>query len=122
MPCPSPLSAFPVCSSPASVSAVDPIEKANSLIEALPYLQAFRGMTFVIKMGGSAMEDPDLVARVMREAGIAAKTRRKFRQTTDSNHPHPVAPTVLGRAFDPDEPNVSWVADVTYVPTREGWL
>ncbi len=62
------------------------------------------------------------VARVMREAGIAAKTKRKFQQTTDSNHPHPVAPNVLDRAFDPDEPNASWVADVTYVPTREGWL
>jgi len=62
------------------------------------------------------------VARVMREAGIAAKTRRKFRQTTDSNHPHPVAPNVLDRDFDPAEPNASWVADVTYVPTREGWL
>ena len=62
------------------------------------------------------------VARVMREAGIAAKTKRKFRQTTDSNHPHPVADNVLGRDFDPAEPNASWVADVTYVPTREGWL
>ena len=62
------------------------------------------------------------VARVMRAAGIAAKTRRKFRQTTDSNHPHPVAANVLDRAFDPDEPNASWVADVTYIPTREGWL
>ena len=46
---------------------MDPIEKANSLIEALPYLQAFRGKTFLIKMGGSAMEDPDLVSRVMRD-------------------------------------------------------
>jgi acetylglutamate kinase len=46
---------------------VDPIEKANSLIEALPYLQAFRGKTFLIKMGGSAMENPDLVAKVMRD-------------------------------------------------------
>ena len=46
---------------------MDPIEKANALVEALPYLQAFRGMTFIIKMGGSAMEDPDLVARVMRD-------------------------------------------------------
>ncbi len=46
---------------------MDPIEKANALIEALPYLQAFRGKTFVIKMGGSAMEEPDLVARVMRD-------------------------------------------------------
>ncbi len=46
---------------------MDPLAKANSLIEALPYLQAFRGMTFVIKMGGSAMEDPELVSMVMRD-------------------------------------------------------
>lgn len=46
---------------------VKPIDKANSLIEALPYLQAFRGKTFLIKMGGSAMEDPDLVSKVMRD-------------------------------------------------------
>ena len=64
----------------------------------------------------------NFVARVMREAGIAAKTKRKFRQTTDSNHPYPVAENVLDRDFDPEEPNVSWVADVTYIPTREGWL
>jgi acetylglutamate kinase len=44
-----------------------PIAKADVLIEALPYLQAFRGKTFLIKMGGSAMEDPDLVAKVMRD-------------------------------------------------------
>jgi putative transposase len=64
----------------------------------------------------------NFVAKVMREAGIAAKTKRKFRQTTDSNHALPVAENVLDRAFDPDEPNASWVADVTYIPTREGWL
>ncbi len=46
---------------------MDPIAKADSLIEALPYLQAFRGKTFLIKMGGSAMENPDLVAKVMRD-------------------------------------------------------
>ena len=61
-------------------------------------------------------------ARVMREAGIAAKTKRKFRQTTDSNHPHPVAENLLDREFEPEEPNASWVADVTDIPTREGWL
>ena len=64
----------------------------------------------------------NFVARVMREAGIAAKTKRKFRQTTDSNHALPVAENVLDRDFDPEEPNTSWVADVTYIPTREGWL
>lgn len=46
---------------------MQPIEKANVLIEALPYLQSFRGSTFLIKMGGSAMEDPELVAKVMRD-------------------------------------------------------
>lgn len=49
------------------MSLQHPIEKAEALIEALPYLQAFRGKTFLIKMGGSAMEDPDLVAKVMRD-------------------------------------------------------
>ncbi len=46
---------------------VQPIDKAKALIEALPYLQAFRGKSFLIKLGGSAMEDPELVARVMRD-------------------------------------------------------
>jgi transposase InsO family protein len=62
------------------------------------------------------------VARIMQEAGIAAKTKRKFRQTTDSNHSLPVAQNVLDREFNPEQPNQSWVADVTYIPTREGWL
>lgn len=46
---------------------MNPAEKANALIEALPYLQAFRSKTILIKMGGSAMEDPELVANVMRD-------------------------------------------------------
>lgn len=62
------------------------------------------------------------VARLMRDNGIRAKSARKFRHTTDSNHGRPVAENVLGRQFDPARPNESWVADITYVPTREGWL
>ncbi len=46
---------------------MNPAEKAHALIEALPYLQDFRSKTILIKMGGSAMEDPDLVASVMRD-------------------------------------------------------
>jgi transposase InsO family protein len=64
----------------------------------------------------------NFVAKLMREAGLAAKTKRKFRQTTDSNHSMPVAENVLDRQFEPGQPNASWVADITYVPTREGWL
>ena len=43
------------------------ISKAATLVEALPYLQSFRGKTFLIKMGGSAMDDPELVRKVMRD-------------------------------------------------------
>ena len=64
----------------------------------------------------------NFVAKLMREAGIAAKTKRKFRQTTDSNHQLPVAENVLGRQFDPEGPNARWCADITYIPTREGRL
>jgi putative transposase len=62
------------------------------------------------------------VAALMRAHGLAAKTARKFRHTTDSNHDRPVAPNVLDRQFDPARPNEAWVTDITYVPTREGWL
>lgn len=64
----------------------------------------------------------NLVAELVRQARIAAKTKRKFCQTTDSNHPRPVAENLLDREFDPDEPNESWVCGITYVPTREGRL
>ena len=62
------------------------------------------------------------VAKLMHESGIAAKTARKFRCTTDSNHDLPVADNLLDRQFDPEAPNESWVADITSIPTREGWL
>jgi putative transposase len=62
------------------------------------------------------------VAKLMRQHGIAAKTKRKFRCTTDSNHDLPVADNVLDRQFEPAAVNQIWVADITYIPTREGWL
>jgi putative transposase len=62
------------------------------------------------------------VARLMRQLGIAAKTKRKFRCTTDSNHDQPIAENVVDRKFEPEAPNRVWTADITYIPTREGWL
>jgi transposase InsO family protein len=62
------------------------------------------------------------VAKLMRQHGIAAKTKRKFRCTTDSNHDHPVADNLLDRQFEPTTANQVWVADITYVATRAGWL
>ena len=63
------------------------------------------------------------VAKLMRDNDIRAKSARKFRcRTTDSSHAFPVAENVLGRQFDPAAANEAWVADITYIPTREGWL
>ena len=62
------------------------------------------------------------VAKLMHDNDIRAKTARKFRHTTDSNHKLPVAANVLDRQFDPEAPNEKWVADITYIPTREGFL
>ena len=62
------------------------------------------------------------VERLMRSEGIAAKKRKKFCVTTDSRHDDPIAPNLLARVFDVALPNTTWVTDVTYVPTHEGWL
>src|SRR2546423_13594669 len=63
------------------------------------------------------------VAKLMRDNDIQAKTARKFRcTTTDSNHDLPVAENLLGRQFNPSVANEVWLADITYIPTREGWL
>jgi putative transposase len=62
------------------------------------------------------------VAELMREHGIRAKSPKRFVRTTDSKHRLPVAANVLDRNFDPEGPNERWCADITYIPTREGWL
>jgi len=62
------------------------------------------------------------VERLMRQQGIVARAKRRFRRTTDSNHAHPIAPNLLERDFTVDLPNKAWVTDVTYVWTHEGWL
>lgn len=62
------------------------------------------------------------VARLMREQRLTARTRRRFRATTDSRHSFPVAPNVLKRDFTASVPNEAWVTDITFLWTAEGWL
>jgi transposase InsO family protein len=62
------------------------------------------------------------VARLMSERRLRARPRRKFVRTTDSTHALPTPPNVLAREFTATEPNRVWAGDVTYLPTREGWL
>jgi transposase InsO family protein len=62
------------------------------------------------------------IARLMRENGLRGRRAAKFKHTTDSNHAMPIAPNTLARDFTADAPNEAWVTDITYIPTREGWL
>ena len=65
------------------------------------------------------------VARLMREDGLRARIPRRFVRTTDSTHAFPIAPNLLARPFAVEQvpaPDRVWVSDLTYVPTREGWL
>nr|MDA3878552.1 IS3 family transposase [Halothiobacillus sp.] len=62
------------------------------------------------------------VGRLRRQNDIWDRRRRRFVVTTRSKHNHPIAPNLLNRRFDAPVPNRIWVADVTFIPTREGWL
>ncbi len=63
------------------------------------------------------------VADIMKQRQIRAKTKRKFvPKTTDSVHQQPVAANVLDRQFHAPLPDQKWAADITYIPTDEGWL
>jgi putative transposase len=62
------------------------------------------------------------VIRLMDTLGINARVKRQFVATTDSNHNLPIAENVLNCTFTATEPDRSWVADITYIPTEQGWL
>jgi transposase InsO family protein len=64
---------------------------------------------------------PKRVARLMRDAGLVAQGRRRFRLTTDSAHAWPTAGNLLDRQFAIGEPHRRWAADITALPTRRGW-
>jgi len=62
------------------------------------------------------------VARLMRLHHIQAKQTKRYKVTTRRNKAHPVAPNLLKRNFVAQRPDQIWLADITYIPTLEGWL
>jgi putative transposase len=62
------------------------------------------------------------VARLMRLENIRGRRQKKQPHTTDSRHGYPVAPNRLNRDFHTTRPDEKWLADITYIPTAEGWL
>jgi len=62
------------------------------------------------------------IARLMRRENLRGQRKKKQPRTTNSQHSHPVAPNRLNREFQASRPNEKWLADITYIPTAEGWL
>jgi putative transposase len=63
------------------------------------------------------------IARIMKQKSLCGRQKKRYRvQTTDSNHDCPIAPNHLAQAPKATAPNQLWVADITYIETKEGWL
>lgn len=112
------------CESPTSkaqkryeiIRAIENIHTASRGAYGSPRIyQQLRALGFSI--GKSTVE------RIMKEESIFAKSKRKFKVTTDSKHKHPIAENHLNRKFsNTTAPNQVWLTDITYLETREGWL
>ena len=62
------------------------------------------------------------VRRLMRQAGLEVKQTKRYKRTTIANPEHQLAPNLLQGDFEADRPDEKWCADITYIPTQEGWL
>lgn len=62
------------------------------------------------------------IKRIRRKLGLHCRQSKKFKATTNSQHSLPVAPNLLEQNFSVAAPGLVWVADITYIPTEEGWL
>jgi transposase InsO family protein len=110
---------------PPSASAVRRAELVGQIRRAHADSRGLYGSPRVaaeLKASGITVGE-NTVARLMSEHRIRSKVAAKFRpRTTDSDHPNPVAPNLLGRDFSADRPDRKWATDITYVPTGEGTL
>ena len=75
-----------------------------------------------LRLGWGEIVGRHRIARLMRQAGLVARPRRRFRVTTVVDPGKPIAPNVVARRFSVDAPNRVWAGDITYFPTANGWL
>lgn len=58
----------------------------------------------------------------MKENGLVSKHKRKFKVTTDTQHNYPICRNLLDQNFVVDRLNQVWISDITYIPTKKGWM
>ena len=62
------------------------------------------------------------ISAIMKDLNLKVNIKRRYKNTTDSNHNLPIAPNILNRDFYASNPDEKYVGDITYIPTGEGWL
>jgi putative transposase len=62
------------------------------------------------------------ISNIMKDLNIKVKMKRRYKNTTNSNHNLPIAPNILNRDFYASNPDEKYVGDITYISTGEGWL
>lgn len=114
---------YAACSRPPSIRSL----RSKGLTERIKVIHHASRATYgaprvhaeLVVQGESCSKNT--VARLMRKAAIVPKTVRRFRVTTDSRKTK-ASPNLLGRAFTAAKPNERWLTDITFIPTRAGWL
>lgn len=102
--------------------------KKNALVEKIEKVHQGSRKTygsprvFKVLKGMGEKCSKSTIERLMSKNGIRAKTRRRFKATTNSKHDYPVARNVIKRDFSARKPNRLWCTDITYLWTLEGWL
>jgi putative transposase len=59
---------------------------------------------------------------VMRKLNLVCRQRKPYKSTTNSNHTNGISPNLLDQNFNPEKANQAWSTDITYLPTRQGWV
>ena len=101
-------------------------EKLNSLVKSIFYENKSN-------LGSKSIKDRLLakyglivsikkIRRIMNELNLKVKFKKKYKTTTDSNHDMPIAPNHLNQDFYANNSNEKYVGDITYIPTKQGWL
>ncbi|WP_404418843.1 IS3 family transposase [Marinospirillum sp.] len=97
------------------------LEEVKNIAESAGYVYGSRRMQRALNALGYPVSRSK-ARKLMREAGVQARQRRKYKATTNSNHGHPVFDNLLKRKFDVPQPDQAYASDVTYIWTQEGWL
>jgi putative transposase len=97
------------------------VEKIRSIQKRVKGRYGSPKVTVELKRSGYRVGH-NRVARLMRENGLGARLKRRSRSTTDSKHSLPVARDLLKRDFEVPRADNTWLSDLSYIPTAEGWL